>query len=119
MKLLLLTRCDFPLCAGETIDTLMALQYCKSRSALVLGITNSVGSSVGRESHCGIHVNAGPEIGVASTKAYTSQFTSLLLFAIVLSQDRVSAGPRRKQVRHFELNEAPLTLANFSREVLN
>ena len=54
--------------SGETADTLNALRYCKSRGALVLGVTNTVGSSISRETHCGIHINAGPEIGVASTK---------------------------------------------------
>jgi glucosamine--fructose-6-phosphate aminotransferase (isomerizing) len=53
---------------GETADTLMALNYCKSRGALIVGITNTVGSSICRGSHCGVHINAGPEIGVASTK---------------------------------------------------
>jgi len=56
------------ICTGETADTLNALRYCKSRGALVLGITNTVGSSISRETHCGVHINAGPEIGVASTK---------------------------------------------------
>ena len=56
---------NFP---GETADTLMALRYCKARGALIVGITNTVGSSICRESHCGVHINAGPEIGVASTK---------------------------------------------------
>ena len=46
----------------------MALRYCKTRGALIVGITNTVGSSICRESHCGVHINAGPEIGVASTK---------------------------------------------------
>ena len=46
----------------------MALKYCKARGALTVGITNVVGSSVSRETHCGVHINAGPEIGVASTK---------------------------------------------------
>lgn len=46
----------------------MALRYCKQRGALIVGITNTVGSSICRESHCGVHINAGPEIGVASTK---------------------------------------------------
>ena len=54
--------------AGETADTLLALRYCKSRGALIVGITNTVGSTISRESHCGVHINAGPEIGVASTK---------------------------------------------------
>ena len=53
---------------GETADTLLALRYCKSRGALIVGITNTVGSTISRESHCGVHINAGPEIGVASTK---------------------------------------------------
>lgn len=59
---------SFILFLGETADTLMALRYCKQRGALIVGITNTVGSSICRESHCGVHINAGPEIGVASTK---------------------------------------------------
>ncbi len=43
-------------------------RYCKARGALIIGITNTVGSTICRESHCGVHINAGPEIGVASTK---------------------------------------------------
>ena len=58
--------------AGETADTLMALRYCKQRGALIVGITNTVGSTICRESHCGVHINAGPEIGVASTKVSTT-----------------------------------------------
>lgn len=53
---------------GETADSLMALRYCKERGALTVGITNTVGSSISRETDCGVHINAGPEIGVASTK---------------------------------------------------
>lgn len=85
--------------AGETADTLMALRYCKGRGALIVGITNTVGSSICRESHCGVHINAGPEIGVASTKAYTSQFISLVMFALVMSEDRISLGQRRLEVQ--------------------
>lgn len=87
--------------AGETADSLLALRYCKQRGALVIGITNVVGSSICRESHCGIHINAGPEIGVASTKAYTSQFISLVMFALVMSEDRISLQPRRAEVSLF------------------
>ena len=61
---------------GETADTLNALRYCKSRGAIVAGITNTVGSSVSRETHFGVHINAGPEIGVASTKVYIYIVTS-------------------------------------------
>ena len=78
--------CFFISQSGETADTLQALRYCKQRGALIVGITNTVGSSICRESHCGVHINAGPEIGVASTKAYTSQFVSLVMFALVMSQ---------------------------------
>ena len=51
---------------GETADTILALRYCKQRGALILGFTNTVGSSISRESHCGVHINAGPEIGTSS-----------------------------------------------------
>ena len=78
------------LCSGETADTLLALRYCKQQGALLVGVTNTVGSSISRETHCGIHINAGPEIGVASTKAYTSQCVALLMFALVMSDDRIS-----------------------------
>ena len=90
--------CFFISQSGETADTLQALRYCKQRGALIVGVTNTVGSSICRESHCGVHINAGPEIGVASTKAYTSQFVSLVMFALVLSQDRLSMMPRRAEI---------------------
>merc|ERR1711936_869586 len=88
--------CFFISQSGETADTLGALRYCKSRGALIIGITNTVGSTICRESHCGVHINAGPEIGVASTKAYTSQILSITMFALVLSEDRMSFRPRRQ-----------------------
>ncbi|KAI4470538.1 glucosamine--fructose-6-phosphate aminotransferase isomerizing [Holotrichia oblita] len=90
--------CFFISQSGETADTLMALRYCKQRGALIVGITNTVGSSICRESHCGVHINAGPEIGVASTKAYTSQFISLVMFALVMSEDRMSLANRRREI---------------------
>ncbi|XP_054266232.1 glutamine--fructose-6-phosphate aminotransferase [isomerizing] 2-like isoform X3 [Macrosteles quadrilineatus] len=90
--------CFFISQSGETADSLMALRYCKQRGALIVGITNTVGSSICRESHCGVHINAGPEIGVASTKAYTSQFISLVMFALVMSEDRISMQPRRQEI---------------------
>lgn len=54
--------------SGETADTILALRYCLERGALCVGIVNTVGSTISRETHCGIHINAGPEVGVASTK---------------------------------------------------
>merc|ERR1712127_771449 len=85
--------CFFISQSGETADTILALRFCKQRGALIVGITNTVGSSISRESHCGIHINAGPEIGVASTKAYTSQFISL-----VMSEDSLSKKERREEI---------------------
>ncbi|XP_043265806.1 glutamine--fructose-6-phosphate aminotransferase [isomerizing] 2-like isoform X1 [Colletes gigas] len=105
--------CFFISQSGETADTLMALRYCKGRGALIVGITNTVGSSICRESHCGVHINAGPEIGVASTKAYTSQFISLVMFALVMSEDRISLGTRRQQII-----EGLKNLDNLIRQVL-
>jgi len=90
--------CFFISQSGETADTLMALRYCKSRNALIVGITNTVGSSICRESHCGVHINAGPEIGVASTKAYTSQMISLVMFALMMAEDKISSQPRRSEI---------------------
>lgn len=122
----------------------MALRYCKERRALTVGITNTVGSSISRETDCGVHINAGPEIGVASTKviaaqcltftlsalwntiqiliatlqtriiftlcrisclkflfclqAYTSQFVSLVMFGLMMSEDRISLQKRRQEI---------------------
>jgi len=90
--------CFFISQSGETADTLMALRYCKDRGALTVGITNTVGSSISRETVCGVHINAGPEIGVASTKAYTSQFVSLIMFGLMMSEDRISMQQRRQEI---------------------
>uniref|UniRef100_A0AAQ5YRU5 glutamine--fructose-6-phosphate transaminase (isomerizing) n=1 Tax=Amphiprion ocellaris TaxID=80972 RepID=A0AAQ5YRU5_AMPOC len=84
--------------SGETADTLMALRYCKNRGALTVGITNTVGSTICRETDCGVHINAGPEIGVASTKAYTSQFVALIMFGLMMSEDRLSLQERRLEI---------------------
>lgn len=70
--------------SGETADTLAALREAKSKGALVLGVVNVVGSSIARETDAGIYIHAGPEIGVASTKAFTAQVTVLTMMAIKL-----------------------------------
>ncbi|XP_012938214.1 glutamine--fructose-6-phosphate aminotransferase [isomerizing] 2 isoform X3 [Aplysia californica] len=103
--------CFFISQSGETADTLNALRYCKQRGALVVGITNVVGSSISRESNCGVHVNAGPEIGVASTKAYTSQFIALVLFGLMMSEDRISLQKRRQEIIQ-GLKELPEKIKN-------
>ncbi|CAD6889600.1 unnamed protein product [Tilletia controversa] len=90
--------CVFVSQSGETADTILALRYCLERGALCLGVTNTVGSTISRETHCGVHINAGPEIGVASTKAYTSQYIALLMMAVQLSEDRISMTGRRNEI---------------------
>ncbi|OTA97898.1 hypothetical protein M434DRAFT_18811 [Hypoxylon sp. CO27-5] len=90
--------CVFVSQSGETADSLMALRYCLERGALTVGIVNVVGSSISLLTHCGVHVNAGPEIGVASTKAYTSQFVAMVMFALSLSEDRASKQKRREEI---------------------
>jgi len=90
--------CVFVSQSGETADTILAMRYCLERGALCVGITNTVGSTISRETHCGVHINAGPEIGVASTKAYTSQYIALIMMAVQLGDDRVSMTERRNEI---------------------
>ncbi|EPX72587.1 glutamine-fructose-6-phosphate transaminase [Schizosaccharomyces octosporus yFS286] len=84
--------------SGETADSLLALNFCLERGALTIGVVNCVGSSISRKTHCGVHINAGPEICVASTKAYTSQYIALALMALYLSRDSVSKAKRRIEI---------------------
>jgi glucosamine--fructose-6-phosphate aminotransferase (isomerizing) len=74
--------------SGETADTLAALREAKRRGARVMGIVNVVGSSIARETDFGVYLHAGPEIGVASTKAFTSQVAALALFSLYLGRRR-------------------------------
>jgi len=74
--------------SGETADTLAAIKLAKEQGALVLGVCNVVGSSIPRETDAGAYTHAGPEIGVASTKAFTAQVTVLTLMAIFLGRQR-------------------------------
>ncbi|TPX31857.1 glutamine---fructose-6-phosphate transaminase (isomerizing) [Synchytrium microbalum] len=105
--------CIFVSQSGETKDTLLALAYCKERGALCLGVCNTVGSTISRETHCGVHINAGPEISVASTKAYTSQFIALTMIALQLSEDRLD-----KQARRTEIIDGLAALSSNIRKVL-
>ena len=72
--------------SGETADTLAAIKLAKSKGAFVFGVCNVVGSSIARETHAGAYTHAGPEIGVASTKAFTTQITVLTLIALRLAR---------------------------------
>jgi glucosamine--fructose-6-phosphate aminotransferase (isomerizing) len=74
--------------SGETADTLAALEEAKRRGAAVLGVCNVVGSTIARECGRGIYLHAGPEIGVASTKAFTCQITALAMLALMLGRHR-------------------------------
>jgi len=74
--------------SGETADTLAAMKEAKTKGALALGICNVVGSSIARESMSGVYTHAGPEIGVASTKAFTSQLVVLALITLLLARKR-------------------------------
>ena len=74
--------------SGETADTLAAIKLAKSRGAFVFGVCNVVGSSIARETHAGAYTHAGPEIGVASTKAFTTQITVLSLIALKLGKQK-------------------------------
>ena len=74
--------------SGETADTLAAIQIAKEAGALVLGICNVVGSSIPRETHAGVYTHAGPEIGVASTKAFTAQVTVLAMMAMLIGHKK-------------------------------
>ncbi|WP_340066219.1 glutamine--fructose-6-phosphate transaminase (isomerizing) [Ascidiimonas aurantiaca] len=74
--------------SGETADTLAAIKLAKEKGAFVFGVCNVVGSSIARETHTGAYTHAGPEIGVASTKAFTTQITVLVLMALKLAQSK-------------------------------
>jgi len=74
--------------SGETADTLSAIQLAKAKGATIFGICNVVGSSIAREAHVGAYTHAGPEIGVASTKAFTAQVTVFIMMALSLGRKR-------------------------------
>ncbi len=88
--------------SGETADTLAAIKLAKSRDAFVFGVCNVVGSSISRETDAGAYTHAGPEIGVASTKAFTTQITVLTMIALRLAQAK---GTLSKSELHLYLQE--------------
>ncbi len=91
--------------SGETADTLAAIKLAKEKGATVLGICNVVGSSIPRETDAGVYTHAGPEIGVASTKAFTAQVTVIAMMAIVVGRSRgyISDEYHRSLIREFNL----------------
>lgn len=93
--------------SGETADTLVAVELAKSAGATVLGICNVVGSSIARATHEGIYTHAGPEIGVASTKAFTAQLIVLSMLALKIAGERGTIDQRKKQALVKELQVVP------------
>ena len=86
--------------SGETADTLAALREAKQKGAVVLGICNVVGSTIARESQGGVYIHAGPEIGVASTKAFTSQLVVLSLITLMIARQRGLSIAEGKKIGH-------------------
>lgn len=94
--------------SGETADTLAAIKLAKSKGAFVYGICNVVGSSISRETHSGTYTHAGPEIGVASTKAFTTQITVLTLIALKLANLKGTISNRDYHTHLRELEMVPM-----------
>ena len=102
--------------SGETADTLAAIELAKSKGATILGICNVVGSSIARATHAGSYTHAGPEIGVASTKAFTAQVTVLTLLALRLAQ-RKGTIPNSKFIQYLtELEAIPAKVERVMKE---
>ncbi|MEM9896339.1 MAG: glutamine--fructose-6-phosphate transaminase (isomerizing) [Bacteroidota bacterium] len=93
--------------SGETADTLAAIELAKSKGAIVLGIVNTVGSSIARISHEGAYLHAGPEIGVASTKAFTAQITVLYMIALKAALSKGTIAQQRFDNLLWELSLIP------------
>ncbi|MFH1297198.1 MAG: glutamine--fructose-6-phosphate transaminase (isomerizing) [Bacteroidota bacterium] len=93
--------------SGETADTLAAIELAKAKGTTVLGICNVVGSSIARATHAGVYTHAGPEIGVASTKAFTAQVAVLTLLALLLAQKKGTIPTSRFISLLHELNSIP------------
>lgn len=93
--------------SGETADTLVAIERAREQGAVILGIVNVVGSSISRISHAGAYTHAGPEIGVASTKAFTAQLTVLTMVALMIAKERSTISHDRYIHLLDELNDVP------------
>jgi len=93
--------------SGETADTLAALELAKSKGAIILGICNVVGSSIARITHEGVYTHAGPEIGVASTKAFTAQVTVLTMIAIATAHAKGTISEDAYRHLLYEITQIP------------
>ncbi|ULQ52914.1 glutamine--fructose-6-phosphate transaminase (isomerizing) [Flavihumibacter fluvii] len=97
--------------SGETADTLVAIESAKEKGAIILGVVNVVGSSIARTSHGGAYTHAGPEIGVASTKAFTAQLVVLTMMALKIGYLKGTLSEKRYLHLLNELNEVPEKVA--------
>jgi glucosamine--fructose-6-phosphate aminotransferase (isomerizing) len=93
--------------SGETADTMAAIELAKEKGATIFGICNVVGASIPRTTHAGVYTHAGPEIGVASTKAFTAQVTVLTLIAFYIAQQRGTITQSKLIEYLTELNQIP------------
>ena len=96
--------------SGETADTMAAIELAKEKGATIFGVCNVVGASIPRISHAGVYTHAGPEIGVASTKAFTAQVTVLTLMALYMAQQRGTITESRLIYLLTELNNIPVLI---------
>jgi len=101
--------------SGETADTLAAIKLAKEKGAFVFGVCNVVGSSIARETHAGAYTHAGPEIGVASTKAFTTQITVLTLIALKLAKEKGVFSAAKFHEYLVELENIPAKVENLGR----
>ena len=93
--------------SGETADTLVAIEKAKENGAIIFGIVNVVGSSIARISHAGAYTHAGPEIGVASTKAFTAQLVVLTMIALKIAKEKGTVSDEYYSKLLFELEDVP------------
>ena len=93
--------------SGETADTLAAMELAKEKGAIILGVCNVVGSSIARMSHEGVYTHAGPEIGVASTKAFTAQLTVLTMMALLVADKKGTLKDKKLRELLVEMENIP------------
>jgi glucosamine--fructose-6-phosphate aminotransferase (isomerizing) len=103
--------------SGETADTLVAIENAKAKGAIILGVVNVVGSSIARVSDAGAYTHAGPEIGVASTKAFTAQLAVLTMIALKIGYEKGTLDHERYTRLLHELNEIPDKVSKVLKDV--
>ena len=97
--------------SGETADTIVALEKAKEQGAFIFGVVNAVGSSIARISHAGAYTHAGPEIGVASTKAFTGQLAVLAMMALKIAKEKGTIDNEKYTKLLYELQDVPEKVA--------